>query len=129
MYYNAFSTGLSGLYFGGSWRRPDYSFRSVYAVPNGTDGAGASNVVLVERSGTNWNLEAGYSYRAPLGKLPLRIQIGITGPIHRGIEDGGSTNQLRFYRYPNPLEVRLSLKLGLKTLIRRRHPLDAHKRD
>ena len=128
MHYNSFSTSLSGPYFGFSWRGPDCSFRRVYAVPGGQDGTKSSYQVLVERSAHNLNVEAGYSYRAPLKSFPLRIQIGITGPIYRGVKTPDDARELRYYSYAIPLEVRLSIKLSSITLIRRRHPLEARER-
>jgi hypothetical protein len=121
--FNLFSTAMRGVYFGGSVRAADFTFRREWVVPNGLEGARSGYVVTVERLPVSINAEAGYSYRLPFN-FPMSLRVGLSGPLFRQSVTPDDAPSLRYYRYPNPVDVRISFEFGGFKLKGRRHPLE-----
>lgn len=120
--YNAFGTAHRGLYVGASYRRRDYLYRGVAIVPVGDGATSASSAVLVERTGNNFNLEAGFAFRPPISK-PITLRFGISGPIVRGRSNEIREGEISYFRHPTSMEARVSLEFRLWSAWKRSHPL------
>jgi hypothetical protein len=120
--YNMFSTRYRGPYVGAFWRKQNVTYERATLLLQGDPAKPSQDVIVARELDDVIGIEAGMALSWRLFGKPLHIRVGVGGPIHRQAQ-ASTSDGLRYYAVPAAAELRISAQMGLKSLIRRRHPL------